>query len=77
MDLPAEIYVYNGEIEFKQRAATLVAVHDHGMYEIKVQFPTKSGGTRTHRIYLPVHTTAILFRDPEPEYAEMDEIVER
>lgn len=76
MDLPTEVFIYNDQIDYKQRAATLVAVHEEGIYELKVAYPTKSGGQRTHRVLLPVAATGLVFRTPEVEYAEMD-LIER
>lgn len=69
MDLPADVRVYNEQIGLKGSRATLIAVHDHGIYEIKLQLKE-----HMHRALVPVAETALIFSEPEISYVIEDEI---
>ena len=63
MDLPAEVLLHHELMGMKQAKATLVAVSPLGYYEVKCIF-----GQNTHRVLLPVQSTAVIFRQPEPVF---------
>ncbi len=65
MDLPAEVQIHNELLSLKGAKATLVAVSPHGFYEINLTF---KGSSNIHRVFLPVQATAVIFREPEPQY---------
>lgn len=64
MDLPAEVQISNELIGMKGGRATLVAISGHGYYELRINF-----NGRNHKVLLPTATTAVVFRQPEPEFA--------
>ena len=63
MDLPAEVQLHNELLGLKGAKGTLILVNPDGYYEVKCVF-----GENTHRVLLPVPTTVIVFRDPEPVF---------
>ncbi len=69
MDLPAEVLIHNDLLGIKGSQGTLVAVSPHGFYEAKLRFKNA-----THRLLMPISQTVLIFREPEPEYAEEFEI---
>ncbi len=71
MDLPAEVQISNELIGMKGGKATLVAISPHGYYELRVPF-----NGRQHKVLLPTSATAIIFRQPEPEF-DADVEIER
>ena len=71
MDLPADVLIHNELLGIKGGKGNLVAVSEHGYYELLCQF---SG--RRHRVLLPVGETALVFRQPEPEF-DMEGEIER
>jgi hypothetical protein len=67
MDLPAEVLIHNQLLGAKGSRGTLLAVSPHGFYEVKLTF-----GKSTHRVLLPIPETAVIFRQPEAEYAAVE-----
>ncbi len=63
MDLPAEVQLHNELLGMKGAKGTLIMVNPAGYYEVKVAF-----GANTHRVLLPIPTTAIIFREPEAQF---------
>lgn len=63
MDLPAKVQLHNQLLGMKGAQGTLIMVSPDGYYEVKCVF-----GTNTHRVLLPIQETAIIFREPEPEF---------
>lgn len=63
MDLPAGVQLYNELASLKGNVGSLVAVSPHGFYEVNMTY-----GTNIHRVLLPIDSTVIIFRDPEPQF---------
>lgn len=63
MDLPTKVQLHNQLLGMKGAQGALIMVHPEGFYEVKCVF-----GTNTHRVLLPIQSTAIIFREPEPEF---------
>ncbi|MEM8959994.1 MAG: hypothetical protein AAGD38_00825 [Acidobacteriota bacterium] len=70
MDLPADVLLHNEILGIKGGKGTLIMVSPHGFYEVKLTF----GGKNIHRVLLPVDSTVVIFREPEPTYVIEDEI---
>lgn len=69
MDLPAPVQISNDLLGLKGHKGVLVAVSAHGYYELRLEF-----GGRQHKVLLPTANTAVVFRQPEPEFAAEGEI---
>ncbi|MEM9557722.1 MAG: hypothetical protein AAGC60_25915 [Acidobacteriota bacterium] len=69
MDLPANVQISNDQLGIKNGKGQLVAISEHGYYELRLSF-----NQRQHRVLVPIDQTAIVFRDPEPEFASDIEI---
>lgn len=69
MDLPAPVQISNDLLGLKGHKGVLVAVSPHGFYELRLEF-----GGRQHKVLLPVEATAVVFRQPEAEFAAEGEI---
>ncbi|MEM6795577.1 MAG: hypothetical protein AAF725_16480 [Acidobacteriota bacterium] len=69
MDLPAEVQITNEQLGIKNGKATLVAVSAHGFYEFRLSF-----NQRQHKVLAPIHSTSVIFRQPEAEFAVEAEI---
>lgn len=69
MDLPAEVRVYNELMGLKGTRGSLIAVNDHGYFELKLRFKE-----HTHRVLVPIGQTSLIFSDPEVSYIVEDEI---
>lgn len=69
MDLPADVHVTNEQLGLKNTKGTLVAISPHGYYELRLTF-----NQRLHKVLLPVNETAMIFREPEPEFDAVMEI---
>jgi hypothetical protein len=61
MELPAEVMVHNEQLGLKGAAGTLLQISADGYYELNVKF-----GERTHRVLLPIASTRVTAREPEP-----------
>jgi hypothetical protein len=72
MELPAEVMVHNEQLGMKGTRAVLLQIHPGGYYELNVKF-----GERTHRVLLPIPTTAVTAREPEPAAEGMAVEIER
>jgi len=69
MDLPVEVRVYNELMGLKGTRGSLIAISVHGFFELKLRFKDD-----THRVFLPVAQTGLIFSDPEVSYVIEDEI---
>lgn len=63
MDLPADVQLYNELAGFKGNVGALVAVNTRGFYEINMTY-----GANIHRVFLPVESTVIIFREAEAQF---------
>ena len=69
MDLPAEVQISNEVLGVKNNRAVLVAISDHGFYEVRLTF-----NERQHKVLLPIAQTSVIFRHPEQEFSSEFEI---
>lgn len=69
MDLPAPVQISNDILGLKGHKGVLVAISQHGYYELRLEF-----AGRQHRVLLPIAQSAVVFRQPEPEFAAEGEI---
>lgn len=69
MDLPADVHITHEALGLKNTKGTLVAVSPHGYYELRLTF-----NQRLHKVLVPVQSTSMIFREPEPEFASEIEI---
>ena len=63
MDLPAEVQLSNDQLGIKNHKGTLVAISPHGFYELRLSF-----NDRQHKVLVPIQSTGMIFRQPEPEF---------
>lgn len=61
MELPSEVMIHNEQLGMKGTRAVLLQIHPDGFYELNVKF-----GERVHRVMLPIPSTAVIAREPEP-----------
>ena len=71
MEIPAKVSVFNKTVEFKGKPGTLVAINDHGFYEIIVEVQQ-----RNHTVLFPVSDTVVIFNEALPSI-EADFEIER
>jgi hypothetical protein len=69
MDLPARVVIYCPALELKNKPGRLVALSPQGYYEVLVDI-----GERTHTALLPIHSTALVFADPQPASETMPDL---
>ncbi|MFQ5349646.1 MAG: hypothetical protein ACE5EG_04285 [Thermoanaerobaculia bacterium] len=60
MELPAEVLIHNSLLGMKGAPGKLIAVSQHGYYEVNCAF-----GEKTHRVLLPIDATALISREAE------------
>ncbi len=70
MEIPAEVLIHNEQLGLKGTAGKLLRVGPEGYYEVNLAF-----GERVHRVLLPIPSTIVIQREPEPTTAEGLEIV--
>jgi len=71
MEIPSKVSVFNRTLEVKGKAGTLVAVSEHGFYEVSLEVKD-----RVHTVLFPIAETVVIFNDPLPQ-ASADFEVER
>lgn len=69
MDLPSDVQISNDQLGIKNHKGTLVSISPHGYFELRLGF-----NNRQHKVLLPIQNTAIVFREPEPEFPSDIEI---
>jgi hypothetical protein len=72
MELPSDVLLHNTQLGLKGTAGSLVRISDHGYYEVDLGF-----GDKTHRVLLPIESTVVIEREPQPAGIEADFEVER
>lgn len=60
MELPTEVLIHNSQLGMKGAPGNLIAISDVGYYEVNCAF-----GDKTHRVLLPIGSTALIARQPE------------
>ena len=61
MEIPSKVSVFNRTLEVKGKPGTLVAVSEHGYYEIILEVQQ-----RNHTVLFPVAETVVIFNEPVP-----------
>ena len=61
MDIPAKVTLFSRTLELKGKAATLIAISEHGYYEIVMEFQQ-----RNHTVLFPIEDTVIIFNEAIP-----------
>lgn len=69
MELPAEVLIHNELLGMKGSRGMLLQVSSHGYYELNCRF-----GEKSHRVLLPISSTILIHREPEPTPVEGLEI---
>ena len=60
MELPTEILIHNSQLGMKGAPGKLIAISEHGYYEVNCAF-----GDKVHRVLLPIEATALIARQAE------------
>jgi hypothetical protein len=71
MEIPSKVSIFNRTLELKGKPGTLIAVNDHGFYEVSLDFQQ-----RLHTVLFPIAETVLIFNEPLPA-ASTDFEVER
>jgi hypothetical protein len=71
MEIPSKVSIFNRTLEVKGKVGTLIAINDHGFYEVVLEVQQ-----RNHTVLLPVSETVLIFNDALPA-ASADFEVER
>lgn len=69
MELPADVLIHNEQLGMKGSRGRLIAVSGEGYYEVNCAF-----GEKIHRVLLPIRSTVLIAREPEPPPVENLEI---
>lgn len=69
MEIPAKISIFNRTLEVKGKAGTLIAINDHGFYEVVLEVQA-----RNHTVLFPITETVIIFNEALPASAADFEI---
>ena len=69
MEIPSKVSIFNRTLEVKGKAGTLIAINDHGFYEVVLEVQQ-----RNHTVLLPVAETVLIFNDAMPAIAEELEV---
>lgn len=64
MDIPAKVSIFNRTLEIKGKPAMLIAINDHGFYEVVLEVQQ-----RNHTVLLPIPETVLIFNDALPAVA--------
>ena len=64
MEIPAKVSIFNKTLEVKGKPATLIAINDHGFYEVVLEVQQ-----RNHTVLLPVSETVLIFNEAMPTVA--------
>ncbi len=64
MEIPSKISIFNRTLEVKGKAGTLIAINDHGFYEVVLEVQQ-----RNHTVLFPIAETVIIFHDALPPAA--------
>ncbi|MGH9400342.1 MAG: hypothetical protein ACRD00_08515 [Thermoanaerobaculia bacterium] len=69
MELPVRVIIFCPTLEFKNKQGRLVAISEHGYYEIRMEF-----AERNHTVLLPIVNTALVFAEPNYAAEQIPEI---
>ena len=69
MEIPSKVSVFNRTLEIKGKAGTLIAINDHGFYEIILEVQQ-----RNHTVLFPIAETVVIFNEALPTVASDFEV---
>lgn len=69
MEIPSKVSIFNRTLEVKGKAGTLIAINDHGFYEVVLEVQQ-----RNHTVLFPVAETVIIFNEALPTVASDFEV---
>jgi hypothetical protein len=69
MEIPSKVSIFNRTLEIKGKAGTLIAINDHGFYEVVLEVQQ-----RNHTVLFPVAETVIIFNEALPPVATEFEV---
>jgi hypothetical protein len=69
MEIPSKVSIFNRTLEVKGKAATLIAINDHGFYEVVLEVQQ-----RNHTVLFPIAETVLIFNDALPPTSSEFEI---
>ena len=72
MELPAQVLIHNQLLGLKGARGVLLQVSSDGFYELNCSF-----GENTHRVRLPIQSTALIAAEPEEAIGAEELDVER
>ncbi|MEO8033847.1 MAG: hypothetical protein ABI837_05400 [Acidobacteriota bacterium] len=61
MDIPAKVSVFNRTLEIKGKPGTLIAINDHGFYEVVLEVQN-----RNHTVLFAIAETVVIFNEALP-----------
>jgi len=69
MEIPSKVSIFNRTLEIKGKAGTLIAINDHGFYEVVLEVQQ-----RNHTVLFPIAETVVIFNEALPTAAEEFEV---
>lgn len=72
MELPTDVLIHNALLGLKGTAGRLVRISELGYFEVDLTF-----GDKQHRVMLPITSTVLIEREPQPQDVSADFEVER
>lgn len=69
MEIPSKVSVFNRTLEIKGKAGTLIAINDHGFFEIILEVQQ-----RNHTVLFPIAETVVIFNEALPTVASDFEV---
>jgi hypothetical protein len=64
MDIPAKVSIFNRTLEIKGKPGTLIAINDHGFYEVVLEVQN-----RNHTVLFAIAETVVIFNEALPSIA--------
>ena len=61
MEIPAKVSIFNRTLELKGKPGVLIAINDHGFYEIVMELQS-----RNHTVLFPINETVVIFNEALP-----------
>ena len=69
MEIPSKVSIFNRTLEVKGKAGTLIAINDHGFYEVVLEVQQ-----RNHTVLFPIAETVVIFNEALPTVASDFEV---
>jgi hypothetical protein len=61
MEIPSKVSIFNRTLELKGKLGTLIAINDHGFFEIVMELQA-----RNHTVLFPINETVLIFNEALP-----------